>query len=297
METILITGFNGFIGTHLIPALTLKYSLIGLTNSNNSKIRIPYIKKNITTINEKSFPEKISTIIHLAAVSDVDYCQKNPTTTTSVNILGTQRILELARKKDANVIFLSTSHVYGKPTKIPIQENDTKNPQSLYAATKLSGEILCKSYSDSYGLNIAVVRLFSIYGPSGPKHSLISKIINQMITKKSIELGNISSKRDFVFINDVISAIHLILKKHNGYDEYNIGSGTSYSINHICEILNRISRKKIPVISNQKKFRKNDVPEIVSNSKKICSLGWTPKVSLNSGLKITYNWYLKNLKG
>lgn len=294
MKTILITGFNGFIGTHLIPALASKYALIGLSNSKTPLIKIPQIKQNISTINENSVPGKISTIIHLAAISDVNYCQNNPVDSSIVNILGTQKILELARKKDANVIFLSTSHVYGNPTRIPIREDDEKNPQSIYSATKLSAEIMCKSYSYSYGIHVAVARLFSVYGPNNPKHSLVANIIRQLIARKTIQLGNISSKRDFLYVKDVVDAILLLVKKNYGYAEYNIGSGTSYSVSHICDMLKKISGKNISVKSIQTKLRKNDINEVVSDPNKIKSLGWKPKISLYDGLRFTYDWYVEN---
>ena len=294
MKTILVTGFNGFIGTHLIPALASKYALIGLSNSKNPLIKIPQIKQNISTINENSIPGKISTIIHLAATSDVDYCQNNPVDSSIVNILGTQKILELARKKDANVIFLSTSHVYGNPIQIPIKEDDEKNPQSIYSATKLSAEIICKSYFHSYGINTAVARLFSVYGPNNPKHSLVANIIKQLVVGKAIQLGNISSKRDFLYVQDVIDAILLLVKKNHGYAEYNIGSGTSHSVSHICDMLKKISGKNISVKSVQTKLRKNDIHEVVSDPNKIKSLGWKPKISLYDGLRFTYDWYVEN---
>ena len=180
MRTILVTGFNGFIGLNLIPKLRKKFNVIGLSNELSPEINIKQIKYDITKINKKIIPEKISTIVHLAAISDVNFCQNNPEKVFRTNVQGTQQILELARRNDASIVFPSTSHVFGKPKTIPIKENHDKNPTSTYAITKLAGEILCKSYSNSYGMNISIPRFFSIYGPNSPKHSVMYSIIQQI---------------------------------------------------------------------------------------------------------------------
>jgi nucleoside-diphosphate-sugar epimerase len=294
LKTVLVTGYNGFIGSHLIPQLVKTYNVVGLSTSKTSTLKIPQIKADITKINYKTFPSKISKIIHLAAVSDVDYCQKNPTDTSKINIFGTQKILELARKNDSQVIFLSTAHVFGSPKNNPVDENYQKNPKSIYAATKLAGEALCESYSNSYGLNIGVIRLFSVYGPNSPKHAVIESITKQIITKKIVKLGNIKSKRDFLYIDDAINAILLIMEKNHDYNEYNVGNEKSYSINQICKILKNISKKEFTIITSKTKIRKNDSRELISNSSKLKKLGWKPKTSVPEGLRLTYSWYLNN---
>jgi UDP-glucose 4-epimerase len=295
LKKILVTGFNGFIGSHLIPTLIHNYDVIGFSHSKNPKSKITQIKGDITKIDKNIIPSKISTIIHLSAISDVDYCQKNPLESSMVNIIGTQKILELARKNDSNVIFLSTAHVFGKTKNSPINENHNKNPQSIYAGTKLAGEALCESYSKSYGLDIGVARLFSVYGPNSPKHSVTESITKQIISNNVIQLGTISTKRDFLYVQDAINAILLIMKKNHNYNDYNIGSGKSYTINQICKILKDISKKKFIIKKLKAKIRKNESLEYRSNSSKLKKLGWTPKTSLLDGLTVTYNWYLNNL--
>jgi UDP-glucose 4-epimerase len=294
LKKILVTGFTGFIGSHLIPKLIPNYDVIGFSHSKNPKLKITQIKGDVTKIDKNIIPSKISTIIHLSAISDVDYCQKNPLESSRVNIVGTQKILELARKNDSNVIFLSTAHVFGKTKNPFLNENHNKNPQSIYAGTKLSGEILCESYSNSYGLDIGVARLFSVYGPNSPKHSVTESIIKQIISNNVIKLGNISSKRDFLYIKDAIDAILLIMKKNRDYDDYNIGSGESHTINHLCKILQKISKKEFIIKTSKMKIRKNESLEYRSDSSKLKKLGWKPNISLLTGLKITYDWHLNN---
>ena len=295
MKTVLVTGFNGFIGSHLIPEIQKKFHVVGVSNSKNSEINIQQIKQNISKINEKHIPKKISKFIHLAAISNLDFCQKNPDKVFETNIHGTHYILELARKKDSDLVFMSTSHVFGKTNNIAIKENYPKNPLSLYAATKLSGEIMCESYANSYGLNIGVARLFSLFGPNGPKHSVTYNIIQQILNKHVITLGNINAKRDFLYIKNVIDAILIIMKKNRGFNDYNVGSGKSHSLMQICTKVKNISKKNITIEGIQQKFGNNSY-EVKSNSTKLKKLGWKPKTTLDDGLKLTYLWYQDQLK-
>jgi len=293
VDTCLITGFNGFLGSHLVPLLQKNYQVIGISNSK-SLIPISQIRKNIIKITCNDLPKKISIIFHLAAISDVDYCQQHPSDVSLINIHGTQNILEIARQKDAKLVFLSTGHVYGNAKKLPISENHIKKPISIYAATKLAGEALCESYSNSYGIDISIARLFSVYGPNAPKHSVTNNIISQILTKNRVKLGNIKTKRDFLYVTDAVSAINLIGKKIDGFNDYNIGSGKSYSIQKIFKLLKTASGIKVPLESVKTKIRDNDSLNLISNSNKIKQLGWRPIVSLENGIDMTFNWYKNN---
>lgn len=294
MKTILITGHTGFIGTHLIQHLQKKFNIVGLSNNSQKNLKIKQIKNNICKINTSKIPENISSIIHLAAISDVHFCETNPYQTSLVNLQGTQNILELARKNDSKLVFISTSHVYGKSKKSPMKENYEKHPNSIYSGTKLAGEYLCESYSNTYGLNIGVARLFSVYGPHSPKHSLINSIITQILNSQSLKLGNLKTKRDFIFIQDVVSAIEKIMKNNHHFNDYNIGTGKKTSILELCTMINKIAGKNIPIKSIKSKIRKNDVSEIVADIKKIKKLGWIPKTTLHDGLKSTFEWYVNS---
>jgi nucleoside-diphosphate-sugar epimerase len=295
LKTVLVTGFNGFIGSNLVPELQKNFHVIGISNSRHPKINIKQIKQNISNISEKNIPQSISTIIHLASISDLDFCQKNPDKVFETNIYGTHNILELARKKDSDLIFMSSSHVFGQTKKIAITEKYPKNPLSIYAATKLSGEIMCESYANSYGLNIGVARLFSLFGPNGPKHSVTYNIIQQILNKNTINLGNIHAKRDFLYIKNVVDAILIIMKKNHGFNDYNVGSGKSHSLMQICNKLKKISENTIHVEGIQQKIRNNSY-DVKSNSTKLKKLGWKPKITLDDGLKLTYTWYKNHLK-
>ena len=275
----------------MIKSFSKKFNLIGISNKIIPNSEITQTKKDIKNISIKDIPKEVFCIIHLAALTDINYCNKYPTETFQVNALGTQNLLEIARKKNTKFIYLSTSHVFGNPKQIPIKENHPKQPTSIYSASKLTGEILCESYSKSYGLDISIARLFSIYGPNSPKHLITSKIIQQLLKGNIIELGNTRPKRDFLYIDDVIQALELILQNNKGFNSYNIGSGKSYSIENLCRRIIKISNKNIQFQSKKSLSRTNDIQNIVANCSKIKKLGWKPQMKLNDGLKLTYDWF------
>ena len=289
MKKLLITGHNGFIGSNLVNSISEKYELFGVSLKKSPK-KINQIKKDINKLKISDVPKNISSIVHLAALTDVDFCQKNPVECFRSNVHGTQNMLEIARKTNANFIYLSTNHVYGPPKKLPIREDHPKNPESIYATSKFLGELICQTYAKNYGINVSIIRLFSVYGRNSAPHLVTTKIISQILNDSSIKLGNLFPKRDFIHIDDVIYAIELILIKTKGYNEFNVGTGKSHSILELCNILKKISGSKIPIISTKSKSRKKEIKNIYSNSSKIKKLGWKPTYSLEKGLRDTYDW-------
>ncbi len=294
MKKILISGHSGFVGTNLLKFLD-EYDLTGISNINIKLSKIPQIKKDIRFISSKDVPRNLDCIIHLAAMTDVKLCQDNPKLCYEINVLGTQNLLEIARKQKIKFIFLSTSHVYGDSSKRKISESDPKNPTSIYSTSKLAGELLCESYSKSYGLDVSIIRLFSVYGPNEPSYKVTSEMISQLLNKKIVRLGNLSPKRDFIYIQDAVLAIKIILEQSRGFNSYNIGSEKSHSIMDLYNILKKITSSSIPIKSIKSNSRKYDAKDMVSNSYKIKKLGWKPKITLEEGMALTLQWYLKKL--
>lgn len=297
MKKILLTGHSGFIGSHLVDSLSTKYQVVGLAKKILPKSGLTQIKQDIQKIKVNKIPKNVSYIIHLAALTDVLYCQNNPDECFDVNVKGTQKMLEVARKQDSKFVFLSTGHVSGTPKKLPINENHPRNPTSIYSGSKLAGEILCESYSKTYGMDVSIIRLFSIYGPRSPAHLVTSRIISQLLTNNILYLGNLRPKRDFLYVGDAIKAIELVLRKSHGFNSYNVGSGKSHSIYEICKILIKIAGKKIIIKSKKSTFRKNDIGKIVADCSKIKKLGWKPQTELHEGLKLTYDWFKSQTSG
>lgn len=294
MGKILVTGYSGFIGKHLVNELAKKHEVIGLSNTLNSISGIKKIKKDIRKLTIRDVPKNIMCIIHLAAYSDVSFCQKNPAECFDVNVRGTQNLLEISRKIDAKFLYASTSHVYGIPKKIPINENHGRNPISIYGSSKLAGEILSESYAKNYGMDLSIMRFFSIYGPNSPYHLVTSRMIQQILTKKNVSMGNMKPRRDFLFVSDAVDAIKLIVSKSHGFNVYNVGGGKSYSILELYEIIQKLMRTKIP-IKSKIDSKKIEINELVADISKIRKLNWKPKIKIEKGLKITLDSFIQVL--
>ncbi|MGB6463777.1 MAG: GDP-mannose 4,6-dehydratase [Nitrosotalea sp.] len=288
MDKILITGSGGFIGSHLAEDLLRRKSrVIGLSIDPKKIHGVTQMHGDIKKIT--SMPKDVTCIVHLAALTDLDYCQHYPKECFDTNVMGTQNMLEIARKHDSKFIFASTSQVFGIPKKLPISENAELHPSSTYAASKSAGELLCEAYSKSYGLDIIVVRAFSIYGPQSPPYLVTTKIIKQIINDNKVHIGNLSPKRDFLHVSDIVSAYELLIDKNlKGFLKFNVGYGKSFSIHDICRKLIRISKKNVVIESDKKLFRRSEIPNLVCDASSMKKLGWKPKVSLIEGLRLTF---------
>jgi len=283
----LITGSSGFIGKNLVENLLSEYRITGLSKKLE-KSKLNYITKDISKITSKDL-KNIFCVIHLAAITDPKICEDFPDQCIATNVLGTQKILEASRKNNCKVIYASTSHVYGIPKKIPISETASTSPTSIYAGSKLAGEILCESYHRQFNMDISIVRIFSVYGPKSNNHCVLPSIVKQIKNSNTIKLGNINSRRDFIFISDIIDAFKIILKNIDGFNIYNVGTEKSYSIKEICQKFEKLYGKKIIIKSNSKQNRKFDAKNIICNATKLKKLGWKSKISLDEGLKKMIN--------
>ena len=287
MKKILITGSSGFIGKNLIDNLLSEYKIIGLSK-NGKKSKLNHIIKDINKVTAKDF-KNIFCVIHLAAITDPKICEDFPDQCITTNVLGTQKILEASRKNNCKVVYASTSHVYGIPKKVPISETASTSPTSIYAGSKLAGEVLCESYQKQFNMDISIVRIFSVYGPKSNNHCVLPSIVKQMKNSNIIKLGNINSKRDFIFISDIMDAFKIILKNINGFNVYNVGAEKSYSIKEICKKFEKLYGKKIIIKNNLEQNRKIDAKNIISNSTKLKKLGWKSKITLDEGLRKMIN--------
>ncbi|MGI0021290.1 MAG: NAD-dependent epimerase/dehydratase family protein, partial [Nitrososphaeraceae archaeon] len=288
-------GYTGFIGSHLVDLLLKEYNVIGLSRKTKNR-QIYQIRKDVRKVTINEIPKNVDYIVHLAAVSDVQYCQNYPTQCFEINVKGTQNMLEIARKIGSKFLFLSTSHVYGLPQSLPIKENHPANPTSIYSASKLAAEIISESYARSYGMDVSIIRLFSVYGPMATPHLVTSEIISQLLTKNKISIGNLHPKRDFIYVKDAVNAIKTVLKKSKGFGIYNVGYGKSHSISDLCNILLEISGSDIPINSVKSQSRKQDINEVRADISKIMKLGWKPNTGLRKGLKMTLDWWRSNMK-
>tara|TARA_Y100000389_G_C17446256_1_gene511802 strand:+ start:932 stop:1930 length:999 start_codon:yes stop_codon:yes gene_type:complete len=319
-KKILVTGADGFIGSHLTEKLASqnKYNIIALVNYNSFggsgwldtvssevKNKINIISGDIRDI---KFVAKITKdcdiICHLAALISIPFSYHSPFSYVDTNIKGTLNLLQSSvDNKVKKFIHTSTSEVYGSAQYIPIDEKHPINAQSPYAASKVAADQLVNSYRDTFGLNTITLRPFNTFGPRQSDRAVIPAIINQVLSnKKQIKLGNLYTKRDFNFIDDITDAFVLAIEcKKKIRDVLNIGSNYSISIKKLISEISKLTGKKINIVVEKKRLRpKNgEVDHLLASNKQIKKyLNWRPKYYGDKGfskaLELTINWFRKN---
>lgn len=320
---VLITGAEGFIGSHLVDKLIkskIKVRAFILYNSFNdwgwlnsySKKNSKYFEHFLGNLtNYKSVLNSMkgcTHVIHLGALIAIPYSYKSAHEYIGTNVDGTLNVLEAAKDlKVKKIIHTSTSEVYGSAKKVPITELHQINPQSPYAASKAAADNIVNSYYKSFNMPIITLRPFNNFGPRQSLRAIIPTIITQVIKNKSmIKLGNVNSTRDFTFVDDTTDAFLLALNNKKCIGQtLNIGNNFEISIKDIFKETLKISNKKIKLIIDKKRLRpkNSEVDRLYSSNlkaKKI--LNWKPKYNgikgFKSALKETYRWYLnkENIK-
>jgi UDP-glucose 4-epimerase len=273
---IAVTGSSGFIGSHLLPKLKeLNHEVIEVSRS------LGYDISNWKSISDLPHCE---VIVHLAARTFVPDSFDNPREFYTFNIQATINTLELARIWNAKIIYMS-SYLYGSPQYLPVDEKHPLNPHNPYAQTKYLSEELCKGYSRDFDITVIVFRLFNVYGPGQKGSFLIPEILNKIKNGSTITLKDPRPKRDYIHVNDVVSAIIMAIGEYNiGFDVFNLASGKSVAVDELVFSIVKLSGKKLKVeFTNE--FRKGEVLETVADLKKIISkLNWVPQTTLIEGI-------------
>jgi len=292
--SVLVTGATGFVGPYLMEGLSKKGAQIKILALNMDEIPTnPGAEDIETAIGDITKPETLEGItdgvdfvFHLAAISNVDYAIKNPVKTYDVNVRGTLNLLEEVRKNPVQkFVYVSSSHVYGVPEYIPIDEMHPIAPREPYSASKAAAENIVNGYSGTYGINTAIVRPFNIYGPGQHESFLIPSIIKQASGSDVIEVGNLEPTRDFTYITDVVAAFLLIAESGSGV--YNIGSGIEVKVGDLVRKIVDIVNPNIEIRSVVYRQRSGgvEIARMCADVSRLKGVGWEPKVGLRKGLR------------
>ncbi len=296
-KKILVTGGSGFLGKHLVNLLNISgYEAVSLS-SKDVDLTLPLGKNMI----EKMFVD-IGSCIHLAADSDVKTSLQYPSqnilknTTLLVNILESIRI----SGRMTPILFASTDRMYGANTAATARESSSIYPLEPYTASKMIGEVILESYKHLYNIPYIAYRIDSIYGPGQPDRMFISNIINKMIKDNKISVGDLSVYKNFVYVTDVALAFISGLEANSQAWNtcYNIG-GTPSSLSQIANIIKvqieKRQNKKIELVFDQNLTRTKGAEVnlfTLDTNKAKRVLGWSPKVLLEEGLKLTVNSFI-----
>jgi UDP-glucuronate 4-epimerase len=318
MPRVLITGVAGFIGMNTaIRFLNEGWEVIGLDNMNDyysvqlKNMRIDYIQ-NISrhTNNDFILLEKdlnssvwnsliafqIDAVIHLAAQAGVRYSITNPRAYLESNILGFQNVIEFVEKQSINCfVYASSSSVYGKSSEQPFSESEACNqPESYYAATKKCNELMAQSYSKTKGINSIGLRFFTVYGPWGRPDMAPFLFADAAYKGEPIKVFNHGNqKRDFTYIDDVVEGLFLMLQNFEhiaGAEVLNIGFGAPTGLKEFISTIEIITERKLS--KNFVEAQVGDVDVTYASIEKLgTKIGFSPKTSLNEGIKKFVEWY------
>ena len=312
MAKILLTGAAGFIGFHTAKALLeRKDKIIAIDNLcpyydvNLKKARLKKISKKIKfykadisdrkTLARIFKKHKIDKICHLAAQAGVRYSLTNPYEYEKTNVLGTINIFELMRKhKVKNIVYASSSSVYGGNKHMPFSEKDNVDkPVSLYAATKKSNELMAYTYHHLYDLNCTGMRYFTVYGPWGRPDMAMFIFTKKIMAGESISVfNNGNMKRDFTYIDDIISGTRSALDKNYKCEIFNLGNNKSEQLMHMISLIEKELDKKAKI--NFQPMQPGDVKESYADIKhSMEKLNFFPKTSIEDGIPNFIDWFKK----
>jgi UDP-glucuronate 4-epimerase len=307
-----VTGAAGFIGSHVVEALLARGDRVhGLDNFD------PFYDRRIKERNLARLSAHPSfsvlegdirdapalgrwgegippdALIHLAAKAGVRPSVADPVGYADVNVHGTIRMLEWARdRRVPRILFASSSSVYGGNTKVPFSEDDfVDHPVSPYAATKKAGELLCHTYCHLYGLNVAALRFFTVYGPRQRPEMAIHKFTRRILEGKGIDLyGDGSSRRDYTSIEDVVSGVLGALTAPPGYRVYNLGESATISLSDLVALIEKACGKT--AVRRFQPPQPGDVPVTYADiSRARREIGYDPRTPIGRGVSLFIKWY------
>jgi NAD dependent epimerase/dehydratase len=319
MSKILVTGADGFIGSHLVEILAKNNHQVRafvFYNSFNSWGWLDTLTK--TTLDKieifagdirdpngvKTAMTGIDLVYHLAALIAIPFSYHSPDSYVDTNIKGTLNVLQAARQLNTKrVLVTSTSEVYGTAQYVPIDEKHPFQGQSPYSATKIGADRITESFYRSFDTPVTIVRPFNTYGPRQSARAIIPTIITQLLNgTENIELGDLTPTRDLVYVKDTVNGfIEIAASNKTIGEEVNIATNNEISIENLAQTLIKLINPKAKIKQSEQRFRpgKSEVRRLLGSNSKIKELtNWQLKHSFEEGLQETINWFKdkENLK-
>jgi NAD dependent epimerase/dehydratase len=307
-KSILVTGADGFIGSHVVERLVAdgarvrafclynSQGSLGWLDHSTAEVRSA-LDVRLGDIRDARFVEEacrdVEIVLHLAALIAIPYSYAAPQSFVDTNVTGTLHVLEAARRTGVKrVVHTSTSEVYGTPRELPIRENHPLNAQSPYAATKVAADQLALSYHRSFDVPVTVLRPFNTFGPRQSVRAVLPTILAQLLEGKStIQLGRLDTRRDLTFVSDTVDGfVRAAVTDGIEGETIHLGTGRSVSIGELFDASCRALGVKATVTTDAKRLRPDasEVEVLLSDPELAArKLGWRPQVDLEEGLRRT----------
>jgi len=307
---VLVTGGDGFIGSHLVEQLVLQGAKVRALAQYNSfnfwgwLEDVPCLKDVEVITGDVRDPhccrelvEGVDIVFHLAALIPIPYSYRAPDSYVDTNVRGTLNLCQAARAAGVRrFVQTSTSEVYGSARYVPIDESHPLTPQSPYSATKIGADAVALSFFYSFDFPVVVARPFNTYGPRQSGRAIIPTIIAQLATgAQHVRLGDLSTTRDFTFVEDTCRGFLAIASMEGGAGEvFNIGSNSEISIGDLLAMIGRIMGVDAVPVNEAQRIRPaaSEVQRLWCDNRKLAAAtGFTPRVTLEEGLTVTAAWF------
>ncbi|MBK6537687.1 MAG: NAD-dependent 4,6-dehydratase LegB [Ignavibacteria bacterium] len=312
MDRVLVTGADGFIGSHLVESLIesgYKVKAFVYYNSFNSWGWIDSFKEELKKEIEifsgdirdpngvHESMKNVDAVFHLAALIGIPFSYHSPDSYVDTNIKGTLNVLQAARSlKTKRVLVTSTSEVYGTAQFVPITESHPYQGQSPYSATKIGADRIAESYFRSFELPVTIVRPFNTFGPRQSARAVIPSIITQLLSgKNKMKLGDLTPTRDLVYVKDTVNGFIEIFKSDKTIgEEINIATQSEITIGNLVKLILKIMNKECEIETEEIRIRpeKSEVKRLFGSNEKIKKLtNWKQKFDFETGLRNTIEWF------
>ena len=311
-KPVLVTGADGFIGSHLVEQLAARGARVRALcqyNSFNSwgwleglppDSRIEVVAGDIRDQDFcRQLTEGMEVVFHLAALISIPYSYRAPDSYVDTNIRGTLNLCQACRASGvARLIHTSTSEVYGTAQYVPMDERHPLVPQSPYSATKIGADCIAQSFHYAFDLPVVVARPFNSYGPRQSTRAIIPTIITQLAAgAREVRLGDLEPTRDFTFVDDTARGFVAIAEMSGGHGEvFHIGSGREISVRDLFALIARLMGSDAHPVTDGVRLRpsKSEVRRLLCNNERLrTASGFAPGTSLEAGLKRTIDWFRK----
>lgn len=299
---IAVTGGSGFIGLPLVEALLQQGHHVKILDLKQPAIEhkhLEFSKKSIMDDLKDSLKD-CDMVYHLAAVLGVEHTDKRPLETIRINLEGSVNVFKCAAEAGIkDMVYASSSEVYGNPRELPIREESVKGPVSTYGVSKLASEIYAQAYNHEFGTNIKIVRFFNVYGPRQSDNFVVSIFLKNALHNSPIRVfGDGSQTRCFTYVQDAVDGVLKVVEKGKNGEVYNVGNNHPTTILQLAETIKEVAGSKSEIVrvgyGKDSRLREREIDYRIPDISKINAIGWEPKTRIAEGIKKILEWKKKN---